>query len=593
MSVNKTFAGTVYSIPNTRGESGWETQLSQYLQDLADKAATNIFLKQAVRKATASPVTVSASTDCTIIVDLAIAGASTVNLPAGADKQIFVIVDGKGDASTNNITIDANGSETIEGSLTKVIRLNRECLVLQYSSSAGDWKVIGGYVPNMVGGPASATDNAIARFDGTAGKVLQSQSITKIDDSGNITIDLINPILGRIHYQHASGADKVFLVQTITGTNNFAIGADYVGGVTKATFGTLTGLDSWSIKAIQYDGTGAVTLGPVGAANHVFNGQTVHKYNANYGGIVLQGNVTGDTSRIYASGSSASGGNNGILEFYSNRGDYGNVILAGSFSGTGAWTLGPSGFAGTHTAIGLLQVSNNLAPGFVLHRATASEGAGIHFSFRNNATGGTSGTELVGYAGTAATGGMDFRFGGTTMGSYTAAGVWTLGPSSGATAGHVIQSSVAASTSVIYCRKYTGGDTTSNYYLTFTTDTTIQGYIWNNAAGNIELLNTSDVNLKENIRDADYGLNEVLALRPVKFDWKTGAAQNVKGFIAQEVQPILPESVTHMPDGNLGMGMHEFIPVIVSAIKEQNAIIIALQARIDGLKARIEALENK
>ncbi len=113
MSVNKTWNNIVYSIPNTRGESGWETQLSQYLQALADNAATNIFLKQAIRKATTTPVTVSASTDCTIIVDLAGPGPSTVNLPAGADKQIFVIVDGKGDASTNNITIDANGSETI------------------------------------------------------------------------------------------------------------------------------------------------------------------------------------------------------------------------------------------------------------------------------------------------------------------------------------------------------------------------------------------------------------------------------------------------------------------------------------------------
>jgi hypothetical protein len=187
MSINKTWNGVVYSIPNTRSESGWETTLSNYLQALADNAATTTFNKQAVRKATTTPVTVSASTDCTIIVDLTGPGASTVNLPAGADKQIFIIVDGKGDASTNNITIDANGSETIEGSLTKVIRLNRECLVLQYSSSAGDWKVIGGYVPNMVGGPASSTDNAIARFDGTTGKLVQNSDCT-ISDTGAVTL---------------------------------------------------------------------------------------------------------------------------------------------------------------------------------------------------------------------------------------------------------------------------------------------------------------------------------------------------------------------------------------------------------------------
>ena len=38
-----------------------------------------------------------------------------------------------------------------------------------------------------VQGPASATDNAIARFDGTNGKVIQNSGATG-DDSGNLTV---------------------------------------------------------------------------------------------------------------------------------------------------------------------------------------------------------------------------------------------------------------------------------------------------------------------------------------------------------------------------------------------------------------------
>lgn len=41
-------------------------------------------------------------------------------------------------------------------------------------------------VNDLVTGPASATDNALVRFDGTTGKVVQNSGIT-VDDSGNVT----------------------------------------------------------------------------------------------------------------------------------------------------------------------------------------------------------------------------------------------------------------------------------------------------------------------------------------------------------------------------------------------------------------------
>jgi hypothetical protein len=273
MSINKTWNGVVYSIPNTRSESGWETTLSNYLQALADNAATTTFNKQAVRKATTTPVTVSASTDCTIIVDLTGPGASTVNLPAGADKQIFIIVDGKGDASTNNITIDANGSETIEGSLTKVIRLNRECLVLQYSSSAGDWKVIGGYVPNMVGGPASSTDNAIARFDGTTGKLVQNSDCT-ISDTGAVTLTassgqhvFSSTAYPPVSFRRSGGFGAFDLWGDTVGTSDKII-VDNAGGIFRIRNNDAT------ITGFQTNQSGAVTLGPSAstATNCAVNG---------------------------------------------------------------------------------------------------------------------------------------------------------------------------------------------------------------------------------------------------------------------------------------------------------------------------------
>jgi len=521
MSVNKTWNNIVYSIPNTRGESGWETQLSQYLQALADNAATNIFLKQAIRKATTTPVTVSASTDCTIIVDLAGPGPSTVNLPAGADKQIFVIVDGKGDASTNNITIDANGSETIEGSLTKVIRLNRECLVLQYSSSAGDWKVIGGYVPNMVGGPASATDNAIVRFDGTTGKLVQNSQYAIVDDNGAVTFG--DSVTGSsiTHNFHSTAGSKPVINANVIGANECRIDLSR-GGTRKWSWGTDNATDSMyfynaTITGLQISSTGAVTAGPVGTANHTLNGQVSHRYNANYGGITLQGNVTGDTSRIYAGGSSASGGNNGILEFYSSRGDSGNVILAGSFSGSGAWMFG---HASSTTAYHRIQGTVN-DPDF-----------GALYVVNNNTSNANPGCLIA----------------------------------------------TAATT-----------DSTANKIVNFVRGGVAAGAIVCNGSGGVQFGTYSDERLKENFRPLEPQLEKMLAIDVMRFDFKKGGwSKNCIGTTAQKMQVIYPDCVSEGDDEAKTLSIGGWGPTeykLVKAIQEQQSII-------DGLKARIEALEN-
>jgi hypothetical protein len=143
MAVNVTFLGVTYSIPNTNGESGWASTLSAYLQALASGAATTSTVKQAVRTATATPVTVVAATDYSVVTNLTVPGAVAVNLPAGVAKQVFVIVDGKGDAGTNAITIDGNGAETIAGQSTYVINENSGGVMLQFDGTA--WQILAGF----------------------------------------------------------------------------------------------------------------------------------------------------------------------------------------------------------------------------------------------------------------------------------------------------------------------------------------------------------------------------------------------------------------------------------------------------------------
>ena len=98
----------------------------------------------------------------------------------------------------------------------------------------------------------------------------------------------------------------------------------------------------------------------------------------------------------------------------------------------------------------------------------------------------------------------------------------------------------------------------------------------------------SDERRKTNIEDLEYGLKEVLQLKPKKFNFKHDTeVGNVKqkdmGFIAQEVLPIMPLAVDSGYDGEqqyYSMNYANLIPTLVKAIQEQQATITSLQDRL-------------
>jgi hypothetical protein len=82
--------------------------------------------------------------------------------------------------------------------------------------------------------------------------------------------------------------------------------------------------------------------------------------------------------------------------------------------------------------------------------------------------------------------------------------------------------------------------------------------------------NASDINLKENINTINDALNKVLNLRGVTYNWKdrnSGGNASKIGFIAQEVNEVVPELTHH--DGNY-MSVHykDVTALLVEAIKE-------------------------
>jgi hypothetical protein len=106
------------------------------------------------------------------------------------------------------------------------------------------------------------------------------------------------------------------------------------------------------------------------------------------------------------------------------------------------------------------------------------------------------------------------------------------------------------------------------------------------AAGASSWSALSDVRAKENVRDLGYGLNAVLAMRPLIYNYKGNSpAQKAIGFIAQDVRKVVPEivDVPKDPAAMMGIRYSELIPVLAKAIQE-------LKQEKDG---QIEKLKNE
>ena len=104
---------------------------------------------------------------------------------------------------------------------------------------------------------------------------------------------------------------------------------------------------------------------------------------------------------------------------------------------------------------------------------------------------------------------------------------------------------------------------------------------------------SSDYRLKENV-DYDFtALDRVAQLKPARFNFIADADTTVDGFLAHEVQDIVPEAISGQKDavddeGNpeyQGIDQSKLVPLLTKAIQEQQTII-------DDLKSRIETLEG-
>jgi hypothetical protein len=133
---------------------------------------------------------------------------STITAPASNRSYRIVNLD-----STYNLTIKASGQ-------TGITFLPGQTGVVAFTGT--DYEVVG------VVNAASSTDNAVPKFDGTTGQIIQTSSVV-IDDSGNLTTAGLNTS-GAVVFNDA-GADVDFRVEGDTDANLLFVDAstDRVG----------------------------------------------------------------------------------------------------------------------------------------------------------------------------------------------------------------------------------------------------------------------------------------------------------------------------------------------------------------------------
>jgi hypothetical protein len=99
-----------------------------------------------------------------------------------------------------------------------------------------------------------------------------------------------------------------------------------------------------------------------------------------------------------------------------------------------------------------------------------------------------------------------------------------------------------------------------------------------------DLFNGSDFNLKNSIDTINFGLLDVLKLKPVSFNWNN-ESRNISeyksmGFIAQDVMNVIPNAASTMGDGDMQVDYNAIVATLTKAIQEQQALIKTLEQRI-------------
>ncbi len=141
------------------------------------------------------------------------------------------------------------------------------------------------------------------------------------------------------------------------------------------------------------------------------------------------------------------------------------------------------------------------------------------------------------------------------------------------------------------------GQVSSNPYVMYVSGTAFATGGW---------AQNSDLRLKENIKGISDPMDIISKLNGVTYNYTPDQAPNKLlptgknyGFVAQEVQKVLPDIINKDDDGFLAMKYDAIIPILTEAVKvqqefiaDQDLIIAEQDEKIDNLEARLAKIEQ-
>jgi hypothetical protein len=497
---------------------------------------------------------------------------------------------------------------------------------LYYEDNAGVVQVLAtkaGASGDVVG-PASATDNAIARYDGTTGKLIQNSGVT-IDDSNNVTgvgnltfTGTGNRITG--DFSNATIASRV-LLQSSTTNGQSALGllpngtstqtqyiafnstdpanSSYIQALISATearinsgqLGTGTNLPmtfyTGGSERVRIDTSGNVGIGTSSPASLL----SLQKFTAAGLGpeLILNNNANSISDAMaltFASGTIGSGARGqikvtvenspfyGAMQFFTGASNAtltermriagnGNVQIGTSDDSARLTISGAAGYAGT--GISLFETSAT-ARRLRMYQSTG----GVIY----DATFGSGDNAHLWYIG----GGEKARI--DTSGNLLVGTTNTDPIGANVTGSIITETGVAnfmasAQTALKVGRKTSTGALVDFYY--YGASLNFTGGI--STSGTTTSYNTSsDYRLKENVAPMTGALEKVAALKPCTYTWKADGSAG-QGFIAHELQTVVPDCVSGVKDAvdkdgkprYQGVDTSFLVATIVAALQELKA----------------------
>ena len=425
-----------------------------------------------------------------------------------------------------------------------------------------------------------------------------------------------------IPMQFASSSFQ-FLAGSVDVNGDFYVGSSnniiYESGTTfnvRAAVANLTFQTNGANERMRIDSSGDVLIGTSATSYLNSANRQVCHVNGGTDGAVLAltgtaaGSYPGSTGDFYIhSGASGSGNvnivgrSNGYMNFFTFNTERMRIDSSGNV-GIGTTTIPVwNGNAGRKFAV-TGPSSNTNAIISLQSGATATDNGAIYEAYSTNTTSGsvalgsiaflrenTSTTALSSYtafytnnAGAVLekariTSSGNLLVGTTSATVSGAPGFGVLPAGNAAASPFVFSSSDSSADSDVTWAAYSRGVSAYRFYV---------GYGGTVFATSTSITALSDESLKENIRDLDKGLETINALQPRRFDWKNGDGNDIMGFVAQEVEGVMPELVHEYTyskeETKLGLKMGDMIPSMVKAIQELSAQVSELKAEVAALK---------